>query len=92
MKLGIHVYFKNYITLNQSKRIFFAIHDYQSTSREDISFVKGDRLVILDDSDDDWWRVRNLRTRSKGLIPKYFVVPEGSLDSPLLSPLSKNIN
>lgn len=60
----------------------------------DVSFVKGDRMELLDDSEPDWWRVRHLRTNEEGLIPWNFVAEEKSVESEEYETLFiyKNIN
>ncbi|XP_075225566.1 tyrosine-protein kinase Src64B isoform X2 [Lycorma delicatula] len=62
-------------------RIVVAIYNYQSREAEDVSFIKGDRMEIIDDSEPDWWRVRHLRTGDEGLIPWNFVAEEKSVES-----------
>ncbi|VVC29384.1 Protein kinase, ATP binding site,Tyrosine-protein kinase, active site,Protein kinase domain,SH3 [Cinara cedri] len=62
-------------------RIVVAVYNYQSREMSDVSFVKGDRMELLDDSEPDWWRVRHLRTSEEGLIPWNFVAEEKSVES-----------
>jgi hypothetical protein len=62
-------------------RIVVAVYNYQSREMSDVSFVKGDRMELLDDSELDWWRVRHLRTGEEGLIPWNFVAEEKSVES-----------
>jgi len=47
----------------------------------DVSFVKGDRMELLDDTEPDWWKVKHLRTGEEGLIPWNFVAEEKSVES-----------
>ncbi|KAL1450939.1 hypothetical protein WDU94_003246 [Cyamophila willieti] len=62
-------------------KIVVAVYNYQSREAADVSFLKGDRMEIVDDSEPDWWRVRHLRTGDEGLIPWNFVAPEKSVES-----------
>ncbi|XP_054286422.1 tyrosine-protein kinase Src64B [Macrosteles quadrilineatus] len=62
-------------------RIVVAVYNYQSREAADVSFIKGDRMEILDDSEPDWWRVRHLKTGDEGLIPWNFVAEEKSVES-----------
>uniref|UniRef100_A0A8D9F015 Tyrosine-protein kinase n=2 Tax=Cacopsylla melanoneura TaxID=428564 RepID=A0A8D9F015_9HEMI len=62
-------------------KIVVAVYNYQSREAADVSFLKGDRMEIIDDSEPDWWRVRHLRTGDEGLIPWNFVAPEKSVES-----------
>ena len=38
----------------------------------DLSFNKGEQLLVLDQKD-DWWFARSLKTQKKGYIPKNYV-------------------
>uniref|UniRef100_A0A023F4P5 Tyrosine-protein kinase n=1 Tax=Triatoma infestans TaxID=30076 RepID=A0A023F4P5_TRIIF len=62
-------------------RIVVAVYNYQSREESDVSFLKGDRMEVLDDSESDWWKVRHLRTGDEGLIPWNFVAEEKSVES-----------
>lgn len=62
-------------------QIVVAVYNYQSREMSDVSFVKGDRMELIDDSEPDWWRVRHLRTGEEGLIPWNFVAEEKSVES-----------
>ncbi|XP_014243353.1 tyrosine-protein kinase Src64B [Cimex lectularius] len=62
-------------------KIVVAVYNYQSREASDVSFVKGDRMEVLDDSESDWWKVRHLRTGDEGLIPWNFVAQEKSVES-----------
>ncbi|XP_049957536.1 tyrosine-protein kinase Src64B isoform X2 [Schistocerca serialis cubense] len=64
-----------------SRRIVVAVYDYQAREVADVSFMKGDHMEVLDDSEPDWWKVRNLRTGHEGLIPWNFVAEEKSIES-----------
>ncbi|KAK7573343.1 hypothetical protein V9T40_010534 [Parthenolecanium corni] len=70
--------FNKNITRN---RIVVAVYNYLSREASDVSFVKGDRMEVLDDSENDWWRVRHLTTGEEGLIPWNFVAEETSVES-----------
>ena len=42
------------------RRIVIAL--YNARGDTDVSFVKGDRMEVLDDMESDWWRVIHLTT------------------------------
>ncbi|PNF25896.1 Tyrosine-protein kinase Src64B [Cryptotermes secundus] len=65
----------------QRGRVVVAVYNYQAREDTDVSFTKGDRMEVLDDSESDWWRVRHLQTREEGLIPWNFVAEEKSVES-----------
>lgn len=62
-------------------RVVVAVYNYQSREACDVSFVKGDRMEVLDDSENDWWKVRHLQTNEEGLVPWNFVAEEKSVES-----------
>lgn len=52
----------------------------------DISFVKGDEVLILDDMfDEHWWQVRVIRTGQEGLIPAEGVSIVGATSMPSMT-------
>ena len=57
------------------------MYNYEAREYTDVTFKKGDRMEVLDDSESDWWRVINLRTNKEGLIPWNFVAEERSVES-----------
>lgn len=57
----------------QKDRNVMALYDYNSTGKDDLPFMKGDRLTILDDRHKDWWYARNIRTHKCGFIPQSYV-------------------
>ncbi|GBP08994.1 Tyrosine-protein kinase Src64B [Eumeta japonica] len=63
------------------RRVVVALYDYKSRDESDLSFMKGDRMEVIDDTESDWWRVVNLSTRQEGLIPLNFVAEERSVNS-----------
>lgn len=63
------------------RRVVIALYNYTAREDTDVSFVKGDRMEVLDDTESDWWRVIHLTTRQEGLIPWNFVAEERSVNS-----------
>lgn len=66
---------------HHKRRIVIALYNYTAREDTDVSFVKGDRMEVLDDTESDWWRVIHLTTRQEGLIPWNFVAEERSVNS-----------
>jgi hypothetical protein len=52
--------FQSDIRSTSNLKIVVALYTYNARDRGDLSFRKGDRLGILDDSDADWWRACHL--------------------------------
>lgn len=80
---NLFIFILNYVLVHSSLhgRIVVAVYNYQSREMSDVSFVKGDRMELIDDSEPDWWKVRHLRTGEEGLIPWNFVAEEKSVES-----------
>lgn len=57
-----------------------ALCAYAARADTDISFRKGDRMEVLNDTEPDWWRVLHLTTRQQGLVPVNFVAEESSVE------------
>ena len=43
------------------KDLFVALYDYEARTEEDLSFMKGDKLIVINSSDGDWWQVRQCK-------------------------------
>lgn len=65
----------------RANKIVVALYNYTARESTDVSFMKGDRMEVLDDSEPDWWRVLHLTTLQEGLIPWNFVAVERSVES-----------
>ncbi|XP_026481711.1 tyrosine-protein kinase Src64B-like [Ctenocephalides felis] len=63
------------------RKIVTGIYSYEAREQSDVSFLKGDRMEVLEDWESDWWRVLHLTTRQEGLIPSNFVAEERSVES-----------
>nr|5NUH_C Chain C, Tyrosine-protein kinase HCK,Tyrosine-protein kinase HCK [Homo sapiens]5NUH_D Chain D, Tyrosine-protein kinase HCK,Tyrosine-protein kinase HCK [Homo sapiens] len=51
--------------------IVVALYDYEGWWG-DLSFQKGDQMVVLEESG-EWWKARSLATRKEGYIPSNYV-------------------
>ena len=60
---------------------YIAIYDYEARTAEDLSFRKGDKLLILNNQDGDWWQARGLTSGKEGYIPSNYVAPQESVKS-----------
>ena len=61
--------------------MFVALYDYDARTNEDLTFKKGERLQIVDNTDSDWWLARSLTTHNEGYIPSNYVAPELSVNA-----------
>ncbi|KAH1002580.1 tyrosine-protein kinase Src64B [Dendroctonus ponderosae] len=62
-------------------KIVVAGYSYEARDSQDLSFVKGDRMEVLDESGGDWLFVEHQITGLKGYIPGNFVAAELSVES-----------
>lgn len=61
--------------------IFIALFDYDQRTSEDLSFSKGERLEILNNTDGDWWQARSLDTFREGYIPSNYVAESKTIQA-----------
>ncbi|KPM07437.1 SH3 domain-containing protein 8 [Sarcoptes scabiei] len=55
--------------------IVIALYAYESREEGELSFEKNEKLIVLDDSEPDWWLASKLnQPERKGFIPMNFVV------------------
>lgn len=56
------------------QKVVIALYSYEGRDEGDLCFEKGEKLIILDDKEPDWWLAQRLQTEEKGYIPMNFVV------------------
>jgi len=61
--------------------VFIALYDYDARTAEDLTFRKGDKLKVLNDSDGDWWQAQLVGTSSIGYIPSNYVARVQSIEA-----------
>jgi len=62
-------------------QLFIALYDYQARTEDDLSFKKGDRLLIINNTDGDWWQAQLVTTGAKGYIPSNYVAQLQSIEA-----------
>ncbi|KAG7274955.1 hypothetical protein CRUP_033627 [Coryphaenoides rupestris] len=60
---------------------FVALYDYEARTADDLSFTKGDRFQIINNTEGDWWEARSINTGQKGYIPSNYVAPADSIQA-----------
>ena len=69
------------LTSSGNNRIFVALYDYDARTEEDLSFKKGENLIILNDTQGDWWYARSKSTKLEGYIPSNYVAKLESIEA-----------
>ncbi|NXG79961.1 HCK kinase, partial [Baryphthengus martii] len=60
--------------------VVLALYDYEAMHVGDLSFQKGERLKVLEESG-EWWKARSLVTGREGFIPSNYVARADSLET-----------
>ncbi|KAF8369144.1 src-1 [Pristionchus pacificus] len=60
-------------SVTPKKELIVALFAYDAMGSEDISMRKGDLLRLIEERNNEWWLVENLRTTEQGLVPRTFV-------------------
>eukprot|EP00050_Salpingoeca_kvevrii_P021430 m.110450 g.110450 ORF g.110450 m.110450 type:complete len:499 (+) comp9340_c0_seq3:265-1761(+) len=63
------------------KDCFVALYDYNARTADDLSFVKGDKLKIINSADGDWWQAQSLVSGAVGYIPSNYVAKVQSIEA-----------
>uniref|UniRef100_A0A8C0ZXX6 Tyrosine-protein kinase n=1 Tax=Castor canadensis TaxID=51338 RepID=A0A8C0ZXX6_CASCN len=61
--------------------LFIALYDYEARTEDDLTFTKGEKLHILNNSEGDWWEARSLSSGHTGYIPSNYVAPVDSIQA-----------
>ena len=61
--------------------IYLARYSYDARTSEDLSFKKGERLLVIGGTEGDWWMGKSLTTGKEGYIPRNYVAPVTSYES-----------
>ncbi|NWX19328.1 HCK kinase, partial [Aegotheles bennettii] len=66
--------------LATGQRVVLALYEYEALHAGDLSFRKGERLKVLEESG-EWWCARSLVTGREGFIPSNYVARADSLET-----------
>ncbi|XP_035285277.1 tyrosine-protein kinase Fgr isoform X1 [Anguilla anguilla] len=61
--------------------LFIALYDYEARTEDDLSFRKGEKFHIINNTEGDWWEARSLDTGNSGFIPSNYVAPVDSIQA-----------
>eukprot|EP00048_Salpingoeca_helianthica_P011850 m.171858 g.171858 ORF g.171858 m.171858 type:complete len:528 (+) comp15292_c1_seq2:127-1710(+) len=62
-----------------SDNLYVALYDYNARAEDDLTFKKGDNLIVLNQSDGDWWQAQHTVSGRKGFIPSNYVAKVQSI-------------
>jgi len=56
-------------------RIAVALYDYEATDGDELTISENDNLMVLDDSDPDWVKVRLISKNGggEGMVPRTYI-------------------
>eukprot|EP00055_Hartaetosiga_balthica_P010891 m.47867 g.47867 ORF g.47867 m.47867 type:complete len:532 (+) comp7363_c4_seq1:221-1816(+) len=60
---------------------YVALFDYEARTDDDLAFKKGDKLIIINSSDGDWWQATHSITGKEGYIPSNYVAKVESIQA-----------
>ena len=60
--------------------IYMHQYSYDAKIPEDLSFTKGEKLLIIDSTVCDWWLGKSLTTGKEGYIPSNYIAPIASYE------------
>ncbi|NXW85149.1 YRK kinase, partial [Alopecoenas beccarii] len=61
--------------------LFIALYDYEARTEDDLSFQKGEKFHIINNTEGDWWEARSLSSGTTGYIPSNYVAPVDSIQA-----------
>ncbi|XP_048356717.1 tyrosine-protein kinase Fgr isoform X2 [Sphaerodactylus townsendi] len=61
--------------------LFVALYDYEARTEDDLTFMKGEKFHIINNTEGDWWEARSLSTGATGYIPSNYVAPVDSIQA-----------
>ena len=61
--------------------LYVALYDYNARAEDDLTFRKGDHLIVTNQSDGDWWQAQINGTSKRGFIPSNYVAKVQSIQA-----------
>jgi hypothetical protein len=49
------------------------LYEFMAQGSDEVTVAAGDEVIILDDSNEEWWQVRRARNGKEGVVPSSFV-------------------
>ncbi|XP_072170519.1 tyrosine-protein kinase yes-like [Diadema setosum] len=61
--------------------LYVALYDYEARSADDLSFSKGEKLEIINNTDGDWWLAQSTVSGNQGYVPSNYIAPVKSINA-----------
>ncbi|XP_072018048.1 tyrosine-protein kinase Yes-like isoform X2 [Amphiura filiformis] len=58
-----------------------ALYDYEARTADDLTFRKGEILIITNKSDPNWWLATSMSTKREGYVPRNYIEPADLLQA-----------
>ena len=68
-------------TAENQQKVYMARYAYQARTKEDLSFEKGETLLVVGLQESDWWMAKSLKTQREGYIPRNYVAEAQSYEA-----------
>ena len=62
-------------------KVYIARYAYQARTTEDLSFEKGERLIVVGMQESDWWMAKSMKSQREGYIPRNYVAEAESYEA-----------
>ena len=57
------------------------LYDFMAQGDDEVTVAVGDEVIVLDDSNEEWWLVRRLKNNKEGVVPNSYVDVTGFVPS-----------
>lgn len=68
-------------TTENEQKVYVARYAYQARTKEDLSFEKGEKLLVVGVQESDWWMAKSLKSQREGYIPRNYVAEAQSYEA-----------
>ena len=65
-----------------SQRKGHMVYEFIAQGSDEVTVAVGDEVIILDDSNEEWWKVRRMKNGKEGVVPGSYVEATGLVSPP----------
>jgi len=58
------------------------VYEFMAQGSDEVTVAVGDEVIILDDSNEEWWKVRRVKNGKEGVVPGSYVEATGLISPP----------